>query len=219
MEYMNDTWFERMGAHFQRARIAKVSFQTYWFSDEDTVDELHCFDENEQEVAWPPSLSSYNVLWELVQQEKEPLGRFELYLPQKRLVRLGAAHLADLKAEDEEWFYGGRDDEAIEHVYTLLQTAAIRSLTLQSYRNWDLHEIVNVHCFDEDEHEVALPGGLSVSDLRVAVREAPMQFGRLKLLVSERRWLFLGALDARECGLDETEAEAFEGGEGEEVDG
>lgn len=91
MAHMGDTWLERVCARLQQAGIAKVSFQVYWFSDEDTVDDVHCFDKNEQEVAAPQSpVSFWEDLWELVHQEEECFGRFELY-----------PHYEELAA----WFY------------------------------------------------------------------------------------------------------------------
>jgi hypothetical protein len=240
MDYTNNAGFQQTCERLQRAGIAKVNFQSYWFSDEEQIDEIYCFDENEQEVE-PPSPAFLKdlqrELWDYMEQEEdypERFGRFEIYTLYKRLVRLGATYLGLVGADYmklvapymdlpevteyvwcDHYFYGGQDDEAVERAYTLLQKDAIHTLTLQVYYGDIGYEIKAISCVDGHGQEVALPKVLSEGDLHVTFFESLCEEeetrGLFKLLVNERRSVFLSELEPRNVGLAE-EAEDFFGG-------
>lgn len=91
-----------------KAGIAKLVYQIYWYCDEDQIDVQSCLDEHGKEMSTNNSaISRAHWVLHYEQEGDRYYGQYELVVAEKRLTRLGDAHLPESKDEDEEIFHGG----------------------------------------------------------------------------------------------------------------
>lgn len=91
-----------------QAGIATVIYQIYWYCDEDQIDVQSCRDKDGKEVSTDnTAISRAHWLLHYEQEADRYYGQYALLVAEKRLTRLGAAHLPETEDEDSELFQGG----------------------------------------------------------------------------------------------------------------
>ncbi len=103
-ERETSTIMERVCERLRLAGIVKVSFQIYWYSDEDTVDDVEAFDKDGKEVEL--RTVSDDDLWQLAREERgRQYGQWELQVEEKRLDWIG-----EETPPDDDEYYDEEDD-------------------------------------------------------------------------------------------------------------
>jgi hypothetical protein len=110
MSHETSTPIERICGRLRLAGIVKVSFQTYWYDDEDTIADVEAFDKDGDPVVL--RTVSDDDLWDLVHEEHgSQYGQWELNVEEKRLDWVGAETPPDEdECYDEEDDYDGEGE-------------------------------------------------------------------------------------------------------------
>ena len=101
---------EKICGRLRLAQIVKVTFQIYWYNDQDTVDDVLAEDKDGQEVVL--RTVSDDDLWDLVHEEHgNHYGQWELDVEKKQLIWTGEETPPD---DDDEYYDADDDDEQEE---------------------------------------------------------------------------------------------------------
>ncbi len=106
----DDEEIRRIYALLQAEGIVRVDLQMYWCWGNNYVDAIHCFLEDGREIALPEHLAE-RYLWVIVQEEKEPYGRFRLLVNEQNCIRVGSISPGDIGMRKGDPFRGGEEDD------------------------------------------------------------------------------------------------------------